>query len=101
MTGEQVRQKIRAKGFTYSHVARAIGESPQNLRVLLAGDNVKSETLERIAAAMAVNVAYFYNEQPIFTMADYVEYESKQKEITLLRQIIADKEALIAKLTKK
>lgn len=98
MTGEHVRTKIRQKGLTFRQVAQAIGESDQNFRMLLSVKNVSTETLERIAAAMNVNVAYFYNEQPILSLVDYAEYESRKKEIELLRQIIRDKEALIEEL---
>lgn len=98
MTGEHVRAKIRQKGLTFRQVAQAIGESDQNFRMLLSVKNVSTETLERIAAAMKVNVAYFYNEQPILSLVDYAEYESRKKEIELLRQIIRDKEALIEEL---
>ena len=98
MTGEHVRAKIRQKGLTFRQVAQAIGESDQNFRMLLSVKNVSTETLERIAAAMKVNVAYFYNEQPILSLVDYAEYEPRKKEIELLRQIIRDKEALIEEL---
>lgn len=101
MTGEHVRKKIREKGFTYRKIAWAIGESDQNFRMLLSSQNVSSETLERIAAAMGENVAYFYNEQPIFTLVEYTEYEFRKRENELLRQIIRDKEALIEELQKK
>lgn len=98
MTGEHVRAKIRQKGLTFRQVAQAIGESDQNFRMLLSVKNVSTETLERIAAAMNVSVAYFYNEQPILSLVDYAEYESQKKEVELLRQIIRDKEALIEEL---
>ena len=98
MTGEHVRAKIRQKGLTFRQVAQAIGESDQNFRMLLSVKNVSTETLERIAAAMKVNVAYFYNEQPVLSLVDYAEYESRKKEVELLRQIIRDKEALIEEL---
>ena len=100
MTGEHVRAKIRERGHTFRQIAHAIGETDQNFRMLLSGKNVSTETLERIAAAMNVSVAYFYNEQPIFSLVDYAEYESRKKEVELLRQIIRDKEALIEELKK-
>ncbi len=56
--------------------------------------------MERIAAAMGESVSYFYNEQPIFTLAEYTEYEFRKRENELLRRIIRDKEALISELTK-
>ena len=94
MTGAHLRKKIRAKGFTFQQIAEAIGESKQNFSRILSTDNIKTETLERIAAAMGESVSYFYNERPIFALAEYTENE-------LLRQIIRDKEALISELTSK
>lgn len=101
MTGAHLRKKIRAKGFTFQQIADAIGESKQNFSRMLSTDNIKTETLERIASAMGESISYFYNEQPIFSLAEYVEYESRRKENELLRQIIRDKEALISELTNK
>lgn len=98
MTGTHLRKKIRAKGFTFQQIADAIGESKQNFSRILSTDNIKTETLERIAAAMGESVSYFYNEQPIFTLVEYTEYESRKQENELLRQIIRDKEALIEEL---
>jgi transcriptional regulator with XRE-family HTH domain len=98
MTGTHLRKKIRAKGFTFQQIADAIGESKQNFSRILSTDNIKTETLERIAAAMGESVSYFYNEQPIFTLMEYTEYESRKRENELLRQIIRDKEALIEEL---
>lgn len=100
MTGAHLRKKIRAKGFTFQQIADAIGESKQNFSRILSTDNIKTKTLERIAAAMGESVSYFYNERPIFTLAEYTEYESRKRENELLRQIIRDKEALISELTK-
>lgn len=100
MTGSHLRKKIRAKGFTFQQIADAIGESKQNFSRILSTDNIKTETLERVAAAMGESVSYFYNEQPIFALAEYTEYESQKRENELLRQIIRDKEALISELTK-
>lgn len=101
MTGEHIRKKIREKGFTYRKIAQSIGETDQSFRMLLSSENVKSGTLERIAAAMGENVAYFYNEQPILTMVDYADFEATKRENELLRQIIRDKEALIDELKKR
>lgn len=101
MTGEQVRKKIREKGYTYRRIAQAIGVSDQNLRAMLASENVKSETLERIAAAMSVHVAYFYDMQPIFTLVDYGEFAAQKRENELLREIIRDKDRLIEELKAK
>ena len=98
MTGTHLRKKIRDKGFTFQQISEAIGESKQNFSRILSTDNIKSETLERIAAAMGESVSYFYNEQPIFTTVEYVEYEAAKREIALLRQIIRDKEAMIEEL---
>lgn len=98
MTGAQVRRKIKEKGYSFRNIARALGISDQSLRQQLLSDNVKSGLLEQIAEVIHENVAYFYNERPIFTLADYVEYETIRRENQLLKQIIQDKEALIEAL---
>ncbi|MDE6070329.1 MAG: hypothetical protein K2F92_05595 [Alistipes sp.] len=99
MNGKDVRKKIKERGFTYRKIAQLIGESEQNLQNILNAADVKSGTLERIAAAMKENVAYFYNEQPIFTMLDYEEYIAVRSENRLLRQIIEEKEQHIRLLS--
>ncbi|MEG1982746.1 MAG: hypothetical protein RR037_03330 [Alistipes sp.] len=101
MTGEKVRAKIRAKGFTFHSIAQAIGESDANFRCLLLANDVKSGTLERIAVAMGENVAYFYCEQPIFKIVDYIEYEVTKRENELLKQTINDKDEVIKALKNK
>lgn len=101
MTGKQLRKKIKDKGYTFRAIASAIGESDANMQNLLNAADVKSGTLERIAAAMGENVAYFYNEQPIFTMAEYADYVSVRRENILLRRLIEEKEERIRLLQKK
>lgn len=95
MTGEQVRKKIKEKGFTFHEIAGKMGVSDQLLRRLLLSDNVKSGTLERIANIMQVNVAYFYNQQPLFTLVDYAEYHTLHAENTLLKELLKEKNEVI------
>ena len=95
MTGERVRQKIKEKGFTFHNIAQTIGESDANLRCMLLPKDVKSGTLERIAAAMGENVSYFYEEQPVFSIEEYAEIHSLKKEVAILRQLLNEKERTI------
>lgn len=101
MTGKDVRKKIKERGFTYRKIAQIIGESEPNLQNLLNAADVKSGTLERIAAAMQVNVAYFYNEQPIFSLVDFVDFEATKREIILLRQLLNEKDLRIEELSRR
>lgn len=66
MTGDKIKQKIKAKGITLSSVAEAMGESPQNLQQLLRTNmHVNTETLERVAAAINEPISYFYDEYEV------------------------------------
>lgn len=98
MTGEYVRKKIKEKGFSYRSIAQAIGESDQNFRCMLMVEDVKSGTLERIAKAMGENVAYFYNERPIFTMEEYADIRLARQEIKFLHELLESKDQTIASL---
>ena len=62
MKGIEVKAAIKKCGKTLTEVAAAIGESQQNLNSALSGDNIKTGTLERIAAYLEKPVSFFYNE---------------------------------------
>lgn len=98
MTGEEVKKLIKAKGFTYVSIARALGMTNVNLHQLLLSKNVTSGTLERIAAAMGEDVAYFYGKKPIYSLEEYVKVAAQQQEIAYLRDLVATKDELIESL---
>ena len=101
MTGQHIRKKIKEKGYTFRSIAQAMGESDQNLRRLLLSDNIKTETLERVAAAMQVPVAYFYEQQPILTMVEYGEYMATRRENEMLKQLLNEKDQRIELLQRQ
>ena len=62
MKGADIKAEIKRLGKTITEVAEALGESQQNLNSALSGDNIKTGTLERIAAYLGKPIGYFYGE---------------------------------------
>jgi len=62
MKGADVKAEIKRHGKTITEVATAIGESQQNLNSALSGDNIKTGTLEKVAAFLGKPIGYFYGE---------------------------------------
>ena len=91
MSGEELKAKIKAKGFTLREVAERLGESPQNLQGWLKSHDVKSGQIERIAKAMGESVSYFYNELPLYSVEDYVRVKILESENALMRQLLGEK----------
>ena len=96
MTGKELKQKIKDSGYTLTRVANSLGISKHALQMRLDVKNVSTDTLERVAAAIGVSISYFYNEYPIFSIEDYVEIKSLQKEIAYLRLLLAEKDARLS-----
>ena len=103
MTGKELKSKLRKackdKGITISAVASMLGMSRQVLEERLQVKVVSTSTLELLAEAIGESVSYFYNELPIFSIEDYVEVKSLQKEITYLRLLLNEKEARLNELS--
>ena len=78
-------------------VASTMGESPQNLDVLLRAKDVKSGTIERICKAINKTIDFFYSEKEYQFLIPKVEiqglgelvsldkYEKKVEECALLK----------------
>lgn len=62
MKGADIKAEIKRLGYTLTQVAEALGESQQNLNSALSNDNIKTGTLERVAAFLGKPVSYFYGE---------------------------------------
>lgn len=62
MKGSDIKAEIKRLGYTLTQVAEALGESQQNLNSALSNDNIKTGTLERVAAFLGKPVSYFYRE---------------------------------------
>ena len=105
MTGKELKTKLRQackdKGITLTAVAAKLGMHRQVLEERLQVKVVSTSTLELLAEAIGESVSYFYNELPIFSIEDYVEVKSQQKEITYLRLLLAEKDARINELLAK
>ena len=105
MTGKELKSKLRKackdKGITLTAVACKLGMHRQVLEERLQVKVVSTSTLELLAEAIGESVSYFYNELPIFSVEDYVEVKSQQKEITYLRLLLAEKDARINELLAK
>ena len=101
MTGEQLRQKIKATKRSLRSVADAIGESPQNLQRILNSADVRTGTLERIAEALNEPISYFYEELPIVSMEDYAEFVALKKENEMLTRMLEEKTEYLDKLISK
>ena len=97
MKGTEVKKILLREGYTLSDIASRIGESPQNFAAMLAANDVKSGTLERIAVAIKVNLYFFYADEKYSNIAPRPEipvlgevvslkmYEKKIEECALLR----------------
>lgn len=80
MTGDKIKQKIKAKGLTLRAVADAMGESPQNLQQLLRPNvHVNTDTLERVAKAIDEPISYFYNEHEVRLLRQLVKLIESEK----------------------
>ena len=105
MTGKELKSKLRKackeKGTNMSAVASSLGMARQVLEERLQVKVVSTSTLELLAQAIGESVSYFFNELPIFSIEDYVEVKSMQKEIAYLRLLLAEKDARINELLAK
>lgn len=105
MTGKELKTKLRKackdKGITLTAIAAKLGMHRQVLEERLQVKVVSTSTLELLAEAIGESVSYFYNELPTFSVEEYVEIKSQQKEITYLRLLLAEKDARINELLAK
>lgn len=65
MTGESINIIIRRYGKTQTAMAKMLGESPQNFNSILRSKDVKSSTIERVAAALGISIGALYGESEI------------------------------------
>lgn len=62
MDGKRIKQALVDAGVNQADLAAALGMTPQNLNKILSGDNIKTGTLERVAAFLGRPISFFYNE---------------------------------------
>lgn len=101
MTGKQLKQKIKQKGFKFNALADMLGVTPQQVQQYFNANNVSTEVLERIAEVIGESVSYFYNEYPILSLEEYGRIVKMEQEISYLRQLLNEKQRAIEILTKK
>lgn len=63
MTHEQIKKTIARSGKTQSEVAEAMGISKQSLNCRLSRSKISVDTIERIAQALGISPAEFYESQ--------------------------------------
>lgn len=63
MTHEEIKKTIARSGKTKREVAKAMGISPQTLNTRLSAKSISVDTLERIAEALGISPAEFYENQ--------------------------------------
>jgi len=67
MTGQQLKNEIKKRGYTIKQVALATGMSQQNLGNKLALTDVASSLVEAVAAAMGLDAAELYHPSDTIT----------------------------------
>lgn len=82
MTGDQLRQEIKKRGYTLRAVAAKMGKAEQNFNSMLKNDDITSGAMEAAAEVMGISVADFYS--PESTMETRRTAHQHEKE--LLRQ---------------
>ena len=60
MSGEQLKNILRQKGYSQAKIAQIIGMSQQSFNQMLAAADIKSGLLERIAEALGGGMSIFY-----------------------------------------
>jgi transcriptional regulator with XRE-family HTH domain len=63
MTHEEIKKTIARSGKTKREVAKVMGISPQTLNTRLSAKSISVDTLERIAEALGISPAEFYENQ--------------------------------------
>lgn len=63
MIHEQIKKAIARSGKTQSEVAEAMGISKQSLNCRLSRSKISVDTIERIAEALGISPAEFYESQ--------------------------------------
>ena len=62
MTGAQLKQEIKKRGYTLLSIAEQYGTSEQNMGRMLRSEDVSSRLLEVSAEAMGISPADFYRQ---------------------------------------
>ncbi len=60
MTGQELRGKLLMANVPFNEIAERLGITAQSLNSCFKGKDVRSNTIERIAEVIGVNMAFFY-----------------------------------------
>lgn len=95
MTGADIKEYIRAEGFTMTEIARRCNLSAQSLQNRLNAKNISLTTIEMIASAM--------RKSPDKLLKQNYEDDTYmlRQEITRLRLLLKEKDAEIERLKKQ
>lgn len=62
MTGVELKDRLIETRYTMAEIARKMGIKPQDLNALFKVQDTKTGTIERLAEALELPIAYFYGE---------------------------------------
>lgn len=65
MTGKELKEKLESRNISPSVIAAKLGISPQALNSTFNAKDVRSNTLERIAAVLGEEMTFFYPSKTI------------------------------------
>ena len=60
MTGQELKEKVLMANVPFSVIADRLGITAQSLNSYFKGKDVRSNTIEKIADALGVNMSFFY-----------------------------------------
>lgn len=60
MTGQELREKLLMANVPFNEIAERLGITAQSLNSYFKGKDVRSNTIERIAEVIGVNMSFFY-----------------------------------------
>ena len=62
MTGIELKERLTETRYTMAEIARRMGIKPQDLNALFKVQDTKTGTIERLAEALELPIAYFYGD---------------------------------------
>ncbi|MBR5199469.1 MAG: helix-turn-helix transcriptional regulator [Bacteroidales bacterium] len=62
MTGIELKERLQATHISLSEIARRMGIKPQDLNALFNVQDTKTGTIERLANALDLPIAYFFGD---------------------------------------
>ena len=66
MTGKELKTKVLTTGHTITEISSMLGMSPQALNTIFNVADVKTGTVEKMCAALKVDMSFFYPVAPAY-----------------------------------